>query len=418
MRLQRLTGLEVEKIEKDYLETIKLINKLKEILGSKQLQMNIIKDELSDAKTTYNDERRTEIIPDEGEYNITDLIAEEDVVITISHKGYIKRSGIDTYRVQRRGGRGVSSMNTNDDDYVQHLFIASTHDQLLIFTSKGKVYGLKVYDIPEGSRSSKGKAIINLLQVESGEKISAYMSIREFSENQNVFMATKKGTVKKTALSDFKHIRVGGIRAIKIDDSDQLITCALTDNNMDVVLGTHKGKAIRFHERNVRVMGRNSYGVRGIKMDEDDYLIGMLVTKGTFTLLTVTEKGFAKRTYLEDYRITSRGGKGIINIKLDPNRGKVVSLKEVDNNDEIMIITKNGILIRTSVKEIPIVGRISKGVKGIRISDDDQVIDMTHIIPDDPKAIINPENSIDSNDQDADDQVNEDQATDDQNEKE
>ncbi len=377
MRLHRLTSLEVKKLEEEYLETIKLINKLREILNNEHLQYQIIKDELLEIKKEYNDERRTEIIPSENEnYTLEDLISEEDVAITISHKGYIKRTGINAYRLQRRGGKGVYGMNTNDDDFVQHLFIASTHDKLLILTSSGKVYLLPVYDIPEGGRNSKGKAIINLLEIPSDEKIKAYIPIREFDENHYVIMCTKNGTIKKTCLADFKNIRKTGIKAITIKENDSLIGCELSDGTNDIIIATKKGKSIRFHENNVRPMGRTAAGVRGIFLEQDDNVIGFVISKGDYSLLTVTEKGFGKKTPIKDYRITNRGGKGIINIKYDENRGYCKDIREIKDDDEIMIITKKGILIRIKGSDIPTIGRNTKGVKLINLDNDDIVIDV------------------------------------------
>lgn len=388
MRLQRLTGLEREKIENDYREIIKLINHFNEILANDGLQMKIVKDELLEAKKSYNDKRRTEIQPGENEiYETIDLITDEDVVITISHKGYIKRSSLDNYRLQRRGGRGVNGMNTNEDDYVQHIFIASTHDHLLIFTSLGKAFVLQVYQIPDGSKTSKGKAIVNLIQIRSEEKITSYMAIREFKENSYVMMATRKGIIKKTSLTAFANIRRDGLRAITIDETDQLIASAVTNGEMEIVLATHKGKAIRFPESKVRCMGRNAYGVRGILLTPGDELVGMVVTRGDNSLLTVTAGGYGKRSNLDEYRVTNRGGKGIINIKIDPRRGEVVDIREITDDDELMIITKNGILIRTSVKEISICSRNTMGVKVINLDSHDQVIDITPLVIDEEGAI-------------------------------
>ncbi len=384
LRLQRLTSLEQEKIENEYLELIKVINRLREILANYHLQMQVIKDELLQAKKDYQDPRRTEITFDESDsYEIRDLIADEEVVVTISHKGYIKRTTVNNYRLQKRGGRGANSMNIHDDDYVEHIFTASTHDKLLVFTTLGRVYALNVYEIPESARTARGKAIVNLLNMGPDENLTNYMAIREFKENAFIFMTTRKGVIKKTSLDAFANIRRDGIRAINVDEDDRLIGCKLTNGQMEIILATRKGKSIRFHESQVRSMGRTAHGVRGINLAPKDEVVGMLATRGNYTLSPVTNGGYGKRSDLDEYRIQSRGGKGIINIKSDTKRGDVINILEIRDDDQLMVITKKGILIRTSVKEINTASRNTKGVKVINLDEDDQVIDITPVVIDD-----------------------------------
>jgi len=380
MRLQRLTGLERKKVEEEYLELIKLIATLKGILESKAKRMNIIKEELLALKKNFGDLRRTEIREEEEEFTIEDLIAEEDMVITITHYGYIKRLGIDAYRKQGRGGKGVIGIETREEDFVEHLFIASTHDYILFFTNIGKCHWLKVHEIPVGGKVTKGKSITNLLDLAEGERIRAFAPVKEFVENRYVVMSTKKGTIKKTELSAFSNPRRGGINAINIDEGDELIEATVTDGTCDIVLGTKEGLAIRFPEDKVRSMGRTAYGVRGVSLRGKDEVVGMVVIKRDATLLVVTENGFGKRTPISDYRVTNRGGKGVINVKTSERNGKVVAIKEVLEDDELMIITEKGIIIRQPVKQIKEIGRNTQGVKLINLDEGDRVVDVARVV--------------------------------------
>jgi len=380
MRLQRLTGLERKKVEEEYLELIKLIATLKGILESKIKRMNIIKEELLTLKKNYGDQRRTEIKEEEEEFTIEDLIAEENMLITISHNGYIKRLGIDAYRRQGRGGKGVIGMETREEDFVEHLFIASTHDYILFFTNTGKCHWLKVHEIPVGGRITKGKSITNLLELTEGERIRAFAPVKEFDEKHYVMMTTKNGTIKKTELSAFSNPRRGGINAINIDEGDELIDATITDGTCDIVLGTKEGLAIRFPEDKVRSMGRTAHGVRGISLRGKDLVVDMVVIKRDASLLVVTENGFGKRTPISDYRVTNRGGKGVINVKTNERNGKVVALKEVLEDDELMLITEKGMIIRQSVKSIKEIGRNTQGVKLIRLDEGDRVVAVARVV--------------------------------------
>ncbi len=382
MRLQRLTGLEREKVEQEYLDTIKLIEKLKGILASKVKRMNIIKEELAELKKKYGDERRTEIrAEEEEEFTIEDLIVEEDMVITITHGGYIKRLSISSYRRQARGGRGVIGIETKQEDFVEHLFIASTHNYILFFTPKGRCHWIKVHEIPVGGRLAKGKPIVNMLNLGEEEKIAAFLPVRSFDDQHYVVMATQNGVIKKTVLPAFSNPRKGGINAMNIPEKDNLIEAKMTDGTCDIVLATREGQAIRFHEDKVRDMGRAAYGVKGITLArKDDRAIGMVVVKRDATLLTVTEKGYGKRTSISDYRVTNRGGKGIINIKCTEKNGKVVDIKEVVTDDELMLITQKGIIIRQPVKQISVIGRATQGVKLINLTSGDRVVDVARVV--------------------------------------
>ncbi|MCK4404844.1 MAG: DNA gyrase subunit A [candidate division Zixibacteria bacterium] len=381
MRLQRLTGLEREKVEQEYLDVIKLIEKLKGILESKAKRMNIIKEELSELKKKYGDERRTEIMEEEeGEFTIEDLIAQEDMVITITHTGYIKRLSVTSYRRQSRGGRGVIGIETKEQDFVEHLFIASTHNYILFFTPKGRCHWIKVHEIPVGGRLAKGKPIVNMLDLEEEEGIAAFVPVREFDDAHFVVMATQSGIIKKTVLSAFSNPRRGGINAMNVPQDDNLIEAKITDGTCDIVLATTEGQAIRFHEDKVRDMGRAAYGVKGITLVKNDRVIGMVVVKRDATLLSVTENGFGKRTSISDYRVTNRGGKGIINIKTTQRNGKVIDIKEVVTDDELMLITQKGIIIRQPVKQITVIGRATQGVKLINLDAGDKVVDVARVV--------------------------------------
>ncbi|MFQ5869408.1 MAG: DNA gyrase subunit A [Candidatus Zixiibacteriota bacterium] len=381
MRLQRLTALEREKIEEEYLEKIKLIARLKGILESESRRMNIIKEELLELKEKYGDERRTQIIAEAPtEFTIEDLIAEEDMVITISHSGYIKRLSVSSYRRQRRGGRGVIGMETKEEDFVEHLFIASTHNYILFFTDRGRCYWLKVHEIPQGGRLARGKSIVNLVDLDKGEKVAAFVPVREFDDEHYVMMATRNGTVKKTVLSAFGNPRRGGINAMNIPDDDVLIETVLTNGSFDIILATKGGQAIRFPETKVRDMGRAAYGVRGIALQKGDEVIGMVVAKREATLLSVTENGYGKRSSISDYRVTNRGGKGVINIRATERNGPVIAIKEVLDPDELMLITQKGIVVRISIKSITIIGRATQGVKLINLDKGDKLVDVARVV--------------------------------------
>jgi len=381
MRLQRLTGLERKKIEDEYKETIKLIERLKGILNSEEQRYQIIKEELLEIKKKYGDERRTEIVHDYTEFSLEDIIAEEDVVVTISHQGFIKRFPASGYKKQGRGGKGVTGAGTKDEDFIEHMFIASTHQYILFFTDKGKCYWLKVHEIPEAGRAARGRSIINLLQKEKDENITAFVAVKEFTDNQYLVMATEKGTIKKTVLSAYGNVRKGGINAINLNKDDRLIEVKMTDGSSDLVLGTRNGFAIRFHEKDVRDMGRTATGVRGVRLGKGDKVVGLLVIKRNDTILVVTEKGYGKRSDINDYRITHRGGKGVITVKTTDKVGKMIALMEVVDGDELVIITTHGMVIRQSVKDLRVMGRNTQGVRVIRLKDDDTIADIAKVLP-------------------------------------
>lgn len=386
MRLQRLTGLERKKIEDEYKETIKLIEKLKGILESEKKRKQIIKEELLELKEKYGDERRTEIIRDYKEFSLEDIIAEEDVVVTISHQGFIKRFPVSGYRRQARGGKGVTGAGTKEEDFIEHMFIASTHHYIMFFTDKGKCYWLKVHEIPEGGRAAKGRSILNLIEKDKEEKITAFVTVREFTDDKYVVMVTEKGTIKKTVLSAYSNIRRGGINAINLVPGDRLIEAKLSDGNNDIIIGTRNGMAIRFNEKDVRDMGRTATGVRGIKLSKNDAVIGMIVVRNASTLLVVTEKGFGKRSEIEDYRLTKRGGKGVITIKTSDKNGKLIAMKEVNDGDELVIITSQGMVIRQAVSDIRVMGRNTQGVRLIKLNEDDEIADIARVIPENEES--------------------------------
>jgi DNA gyrase subunit A len=381
MRLQRLTGLERSKVESEYKETIKLIEKLKSILRSKELQKELIHEELLKLKEKYGDERRTLIIEGEEDFSVEDLIAEEDVVITITHNGFIKRYPVSGYRRQSRGGKGITAAVTKDDDFIEHMFVASTHHYIIFFTDKGRAYSLKVHEIPEGSRASRGRSISHLIKKDADEKITAFVAVKEFSENLFVTMVTKMGLVKKVPLMEFATTRKTGLIAITLNRGDRLVDARLTDGGQDLIIGTKKGMAIRFNEKDIRPMGRQAAGVRGIKLEKDDEVIGMIAVKrsGT-TILVVTEKGFGKRSDLNDYRITHRGGKGIITVKVNDKTGDMVAIKEVLDNDDVMIVTTKGYLIRQHIKDIKIMSRQAQGVKLIKLNHGDTIASVASVV--------------------------------------
>jgi len=373
MQLQRLTALERDKIDAEYMELLKKIELCRAILASEKKIEGIIKEELEVLKKKYGDTRRTDIVGEVEELEVEDLIAEEDVVVTISHGGYIKRLPVSAYRKQKRGGVGASGAEVKEEDFIEHLFVASTKDYLLIFTDKGQVHWLKVYEIPQASRVSKGKAIINLLQMEAGSKISSTIPVKEFLADQYLVMATKKGQIKKTRLDAYGNPRKGGIIGITLDKADELIGVELTDGKQELLIGTRQGKAIRFLEDKVRDMGRQAGGVRAISLAKKDEVIDMVVARQGSDLLTVTELGFAKRTTIEEYRLTSRGGKGVINIRVTDKNGEAVNLKAVGDKDELMVITQNGMFLRCAIKDIRETGRSAQGVRLIKLQDKDRV---------------------------------------------
>ena len=381
MRLQRLTGLERKKIEDEYKETIKLIELLKGLLKSETKRFNVITNELLALKEKYADKRRTEIIKEFEEFSLEDIIAEEDVVVTISHSGYIKRFPVSGYRKQGRGGKGVSGAGTKDEDFIEHMFIASTHQYILIFTDKGKCYWLKVHEIPEGGRTSRGRSILNLIQKDKEENISAFVSVKEFKDDQYLIMATEKGTIKKTVLSAYGNVRKGGINAINLTKGDNLIAVRLTDGNNDIVLGTRSGFAIRFSEKDVREMGRTATGVRGVNLGKGDKVVGLIVLKRQSSIMVVTEKGYGKRSNMNDYRVTRRGGKGVITVKTSDKVGKMISLMDVVDGDELVIITSRGMVIRQSISDIRVMGRNTQGVRVIKLKEGDKIADISKVIP-------------------------------------
>ncbi len=383
MRLQRLTGLERDKIEAEYKEVLKLIKELKELLANKAKRMDMIAQELKELKENYGDERRTEIVSETTEFKMEDMIAEEEVVITISHTGFIKRIPVSRYRRQSRGGRGVTGAKTSEQDWVEHLFIASTHHYVMFFTDKGHCYWLKVYDIPEASKDSKGRAIVNLLSISKEEKIAAFVAVKEFSENQFIAFATKKGVVKKTSLDAFSNPRKAGISAISIDSGDEVISAMITDGSMDLMLGTHNGMAIRFHENEVREMGRAAGGVKGISLDDKDFAVGMIELKREGTILVVSENGYGKRSESKDYKVQHRGGSGLITLKVTDKVGNMVSIKEVVDEDDLMIITAKGVVIRQKVKDINVISRNTQGVRLIRLDSGDRIASIARVVAED-----------------------------------
>jgi DNA gyrase subunit A len=380
MRLARLTGLEIEKLEAELKEVRALVAELKGILASKPKRLGILKTELEALAKDFGDERRTEVVADQGDFSVEDLVAEEDMVITISHTGYIKRIPVSTYRRQRRGGRGLNGMGTKEDDWVEHLFIASTHDYVMFFTANGQVYWLKVYDIPQGGRAARGKPIVNCIAIRPDERIAALVPVRAFTDDKYLMFATRGGTVKKTVLAAFGNVRSTGINAINIEDGDELIEVQITDGTSDIVLATRHGMSIRFQERDVREMGRATTGVRGIELESGDAVIGMVVIRREATLLVVAEHGLGKRSELADYRVQRRGGKGIITLKHSEKTGDVVALKEVIPDDELMVITRHGVIIRLPVNDIRVIGRNTQGVRVINLDDGDVVVDVARVV--------------------------------------
>ena len=383
MRLARLTALEITKLEEELGEVRKFIKECQAILASRPRRMKILKEELNELAHGFGDKRRTEIVADQGEFSIEDLIAEEDMVITVSHGAYIKRLPVSAYRRQRRGGRGVTAAHTKEDDWVEHLFIASTHDYLMVFTQGGHCYWLKVHEIPQAARAARGKPIVSCVAMKPDEHAAALVPVREFSADKYLFFATKNGVVKKTVLSEFGNPRSSGIRAINVESGDELIDVQVTDDSNDLVLATRHGMSIRFHEKDVRDMGRTATGVKGIELDKKDRVIDLVVVRRTCTLLAVTEKGMGKRSELDEYRAQHRGGRGIITLKRADKTGDIVALKEVQPDDELMMITKKGIMIRVAVEGIRVSGRNTQGVRVMHLTPGDLVVDVARVVKED-----------------------------------
>jgi len=383
MRLAKLTGLEIEKLDAELKEVRATIKELKGILASKPKRMAILKEEMEEVSQTFGDDRRTEIVADQGEFTVEDLIAEEDMVITVSHGGYIKRIPITTYKRQRRGGRGLNGADLRADDWVEHLFIASTHDYLMFFSNRGQVYWLKVHEIPQAGRAARGKPVVNCIAMKPDEQIAALVPVREFSDEQSLIFATRQGTVKKTVLSAYGNVRATGICGINIEKDDELIDVQVCDQNSDIILATKDGMSIRFHHSDVRDMGRATTGVKGIELEKGDEVIGMVVVRRDASLLVVSEKGYGKRSELSDYRVQKRGGKGIITLKKTDKTGSIVALMEVIPDDELMMITRHGVIIRLPVDGIRVIGRNTQGVKVMNLDSGDTVVDVARVVKED-----------------------------------
>ena len=383
MRLAKLTGLEIEKLDAELKEVRATIKELKSILASKPKRMAILKEEMEEVSQTFGDDRRTEIVADQGEFTVEDLIAEEDMVITVSHGGYIKRIPITTYKRQRRGGRGLNGADLRADDWVEHLFIASTHDYLMFFSDRGQVYWLKVHEIPQAGRAARGKPVVNCIAMKPDEQIAALVPVREFSDKQSLIFATRQGTVKKTVLSAYGNVRATGICGINIEKDDELIDVQVCDENSDIILATKDGMSIRFHHSDVRDMGRATTGVKGVELEKGDAVIGMVVVRRDASLLVVSEKGYGKRSELSDYRVQKRGGKGIITLKKTDKTGSIVALMEVIPDDELMMITRHGVIIRLPVDGIRVIGRNTQGVKVMNLDSGDTVVDVARVVKED-----------------------------------
>ena len=383
MRLKTLSGLQREKIEDEYNELMKLIAHLREILNSERLVFDIIKEELTEIKQKYGDERLTKIVAAEGEFNVEDLIKDEQTVVALTHFGYIKRMPIDTYKSQRRGGKGITGIATREEDFVKQIFTASTHDTILFFSNKGKLYKLRGYEIPEAGRTAKGTAIVNLLRLDNGEKISAVIPLQNFAEGKYLLMATKNGLIKKTALNEYSSNKKTGLLAITLKEDDELIDVRLTDGEDNVVLVTSKGMCITFDEKDVRPVGRSAQGVLGIRLDKDDFVIGMesIIGGKNATLLAITEHGFGKRTELEEYRVQNRGGKGVITYKITPKTGNIVGIRIANGDEDVMMITDKGTIIRLNVSEVSVLGRSTQGVTLMRTNDGGKVVSIEIIAP-------------------------------------
>ena len=380
MRLQRLTGLERDKIQQEYREIIQLIERLRAILASKELQMQIISDELAGLRAKYGDERRTEIVHDARDFTLEDMIANEEMIVTISHKGFIKRTAVTNYRRQHKGGRGASGAGTYEDDYVEQVFRAATHHYLLFFTDRGRVFRVKVYDLPEASRNAKGRSLANVIEKASDEHVTATLTVKEFPDNMYIFMATENGTVKKTLLSEFESVRANGKIAITLNDTDRLIAAKITDGSNDIIIGSNAGLACRFRESDVRSMGRTAAGVIGMQLSDTDRIISMVAIKRPDSqVIVVGQNGYGKRTNYEDFRLTKRGAKGVISMNITDKTGEVVSIMEVQDSDDLVVMTTGGILIRQPVKDVRIIGRNTQGVRLIRLEEGDQIADITTV---------------------------------------
>ena len=398
MRLQKLTGLEINKVVDEYKELIKHISHLRGILESKSQRMEIIKNEFLEIKERYGDERRTEIVAVDNDFSMEDMIAEEEVVLTITHKGYIKRTALNTYRTQRRGGRGVQGAMRKEEDFVEHLFIANTHNYMLFFTDRGKCYWLKVYDIPQGGRAARGRAIVNLIGCSPDEKVEAFVSVKEFDDKHYIVMATQNGIIKKTVLSAYGNPRKGGIYAIEIRDGDKLIEARISNGEHDILMGTSEGKSIRFSENDVRPSGRKTMGVKGITLgSKEDHVVGMLVVKREGTILVATEKGMGKRTDVIQYRTQTRAGKGVMTMRCTDKTGKMVNIMEVVDSDDLIIITDSGVLMRQKVSHIRTIGRVTQGVKLVKLDKGASISSITRVISEDTTPTKNEVNDIEPN---------------------
>ncbi|MBN1104109.1 MAG: DNA gyrase subunit A [Deltaproteobacteria bacterium] len=380
MRLQRLTGLEREKINAEYEELLKSISRFKAILASPAMVLQIIREEMQEIRKEHGDERRTEILMEATDIEVEDLIAEEDMVVTISHEGYIKRSPVSLYRAQRRGGKGLTGVKPKEEDFVEMLFVASSHNYLLFFTNKGRVHWKKVHEVPDAGRASRGKAIVNLLDLQPGERVATTLGVRDFEEGKYVVMATKEGLVKKTELVSYSHPRAGGIVAIKINEEDELIAVRVSSGEQDIFLTTSQGKSIRFHESEIRSMGRVAAGNIGVRLEKGDAVVGMEALAEGATILTVTENGYGKRTLTGEYRIQGRGGKGILTIKTTERNGRVVYAYQVTDQDQLMIITASGKIIRLRVEEIKVIGRNTQGVRLIQLAEGEKVVGIAKVM--------------------------------------
>jgi DNA gyrase subunit A len=404
MRLQKLTGLERDKIDLEYKEIVDQIREFRDILSSRERQTMIIKAELKDLKDRYGDNRRTQIVYSAEDFNVEDMIADEDVVITISNKGFIKRTPVSGYKRQRRGGTGMKGAVTKDDEYIEHLFVATNHNYMLFFTEKGKCYWLKVYEIPEGTRTTRGRALVNLIEIDKDDSIKTFVPVKSLTDqdyinNHYIIMATKLGIIKKTTLEAYSRPRKDGIIAINIREDDTLIEAALTDGSSTIIMATNDGRAIRFKESDVRDMGRNTTGVKGIQIGEGDALVDMVVVRNTHesTVLAISGNGYGKRSLVDDYREQTRGGKGVITMKITPKTGDLVSLKDVSDNDDLMVITTNGKIIRMHVSDIRTLGRNTQGVRIIRLGAEDMIGGVTRVVKDDDEEIIEGAEAIDPN---------------------
>jgi DNA gyrase subunit A len=386
MRLRQLTGLEQDKLRSEYEEVMAFIERCREILANEELRMTIIKDELQEIKAKYGDERRTEIVPDAEEFNPEDFYADEEMVITISHMGYIKRTPLTEFKTQGRGGTGSKGGSTRDEDFLEHMFIATMHNTLLLFTEKGKCFWLKVYQIPEGTRTSKGRAIQNLLNIESDDQVLAYNKVKklddpEYINNNFIILCTKKGVIKKTSLEAYSRPRQNGVNAITIREGDKLLEARLTNGNQEIMIAVKSGKAIRFHEKIVRPIGRTASGVRGIKLgNENDEVVGMIcVENESEDVLVVSEKGYGKRSSIEGYRVTNRGGKGVKTINITEKTGSLIAIKSVIDENDLMIITQNGLTIRLPIASLRVMGRAAQGVRLINLKEEDRIASVARV---------------------------------------